>query len=181
MFCFAELSAEGWTLVIGAVFFGVMRVFSMWLDYNREIAKAARDAATAAKVEDVKTQLTRTDATTAQKLNEVARTVAEESRGVAGKVAEVKGALDATTEHHKLHEETAAQSARKLTEMESVIVETHALVNSNMAVQLKISAVALRRIADLTKHAGDIAAADMAETLLKRHEEKQASVDAEKK
>jgi hypothetical protein len=54
----------------------------------------------------------------------------------------------------------------------------HTLVNSNMGAQLKIAAVALRRLADNTTHPDDVAAAVLAEKLLHEHEIKQASVDA---
>ncbi len=54
----------------------------------------------------------------------------------------------------------------------------HTLVNSNMGTQLKIAAVAIRRVATMTNHADDMAAADLAEKLLAEHMHKQAVVDA---
>ncbi len=56
----------------------------------------------------------------------------------------------------------------------------HTLVNSNMGAQLKVSAVALRRVAEYSSHPDDVAAADMAERQLRDHEAKQATVDASK-
>jgi hypothetical protein len=47
---------------------------------------------------------------------------------------------------------------------------THVLVNSNMAAQLKLTAIALRRVALLTKEPEDLAAAKQADTLLREHE-----------
>ncbi len=56
----------------------------------------------------------------------------------------------------------------------------HTLVNSNMAAQLRISAVALRRLSDLTGHPDDVAAAQLAESLFREHEAKQNVVDSKK-
>jgi len=57
------------------------------------------------------------------------------------------------------------------------IEDIHTLVNSNMGVQLRISAGALRRIADLTKDPADVRIADEAERLAMDHESKQHTVD----
>jgi len=85
----------------------------------------------------------------------------------ATKVEEVKQELSAST--------TATNG--KLDEIQKVGEENHVLLNSNMGAQLKISSVALHRIADLTKHPDDIAAAELAESLLSEHVRKQAIVD----
>ncbi len=57
------------------------------------------------------------------------------------------------------------------------LTSIHTLVNANMGAQLTISAVALRRVADLTKHPDDVMAAETAEGLLAEHMRKQAAVD----
>lgn len=57
------------------------------------------------------------------------------------------------------------------------LADIHTLVNSNMGVQLKISAIALRKVAGFTKDADDEAAASLAERALAEHEGKQALVD----
>jgi hypothetical protein len=54
----------------------------------------------------------------------------------------------------------------------------HTLVNSQYGSALKISAVALRRVADTSKSVADIAAAVEAERLLTEHVNKQAIVDS---
>jgi len=54
----------------------------------------------------------------------------------------------------------------------------HTLVNSNMGAQLRISAVALRNLANETKNADDAGRATEAERLLEDHISKQAVVDA---
>lgn len=53
----------------------------------------------------------------------------------------------------------------------------HVLVNSNMQAQLKISAIALRRIALLTSDKEDKIASQLADKLLREHEKKQTEVD----
>lgn len=68
-------------------------------------------------------------------------------------------------------------TSEKLDGIAKVGHETHVLVNSSMLAQLKISAIALRRIAVLTKEADDEAAAALAEKLLKEHEGKQKTID----
>lgn len=70
----------------------------------------------------------------------------------------------------------ANRSAAKLDAIAETGDKTHILVNSNMGVQLKIAAVALRRLAS-SGNPEDVAAAELAEKLLREHESKQASVD----
>lgn len=53
----------------------------------------------------------------------------------------------------------------------------HTLVNSQHSGQLRITALALRRVADLTGHKDDIAAAELAETLLAEHKEQEKKVE----
>jgi hypothetical protein len=81
------------------------------------------------------------------------------------RVAEVAARAEATTQ-------------TKLAEIARVGVDTHTLVNSNMGVQLKLNAALSRRIADYTRNADDIAAADLAQLLYDEHLKKQAVVDA---
>jgi len=71
--------------------------------------------------------------------------------------------------------EVASQKADSLAEKTEMV---HKLVNSGYAVQLKISAVALRRLADITNDAEDISAAELAEKAVQEHEQKQSVVDA---
>ena len=54
---------------------------------------------------------------------------------------------------------------------------THILVNSNMGIALRASAVALRRVADLTGKSEDGVLAKTAERMLSEHESRQAVVD----
>jgi len=71
--------------------------------------------------------------------------------------------------------EVASQKADSLAEKTEMV---HKLVNSGYAVQLKVSSVALRRLADITNDAEDISAAELAEKAVQEHEQKQSVVDA---
>ena len=61
--------------------------------------------------------------------------------------------------------------------LERVTNDTHTLVNSNMGVQLKITALTSARVAQLTGHPDDIAAAEIAKFAYDEHVKKQAMVD----
>lgn len=97
--------------------------------------------------------------------------VAQKAEIAAIKVDDVKASLRDNTD----------TTNRKLDRMEKVGVATHTLVNSNMGAQLKISAVALRRVANLMRgqpgHEDDESAAVLAEKNLSDHVNKQAIVD----
>jgi len=75
-------------------------------------------------------------------------------------------------------ETATATSDAKLDSLGKVATATHALVNNNMAVQLRLNAALARRLAELTRDLSDIRAADLADQLLAEHEAKQAVVDA---
>jgi hypothetical protein len=88
---------------------------------------------------------------------------------------------EAAVEVVKVKETLAASTVaadEKMNSLAKVADATHTLVNSSMSAQLKISAVALRRIAELTKNPEDDAAAKLAEKLDKEHTIKQSVVDA---
>lgn len=99
---------------------------------------------------------------------------ASEAKGRDEVTAQKAEEVKATLEVH-----TAVTDAR-LSELKSVAHETHTLVNSNMGVQLKLNAAVTRRLAGLTGHADDLAAADLAEQMYQEHLKKQAQVDAAK-
>jgi len=103
------------------------------------------------------------------------RDVADKAVVAVGKVEEVKQTLNETTK----------VSDRKMNELSRVAIESqktgeaiHVLVNSSMSAQLKISMIALRRIAEMTSNQDDKAAASLAEKLFHEHEGKQAQVDS---
>ena len=88
----------------------------------------------------------------------------------------------------KKTEEAAAKVAVKVEEVKEVLAKAteesseklgaiHTLVNSNRGETLTIASVALDRVAELTKHPKDIAAADVARKLLREHQAQQALVD----
>ena len=76
-------------------------------------------------------------------------------------------------------EDTTATSAAELAEVKQIATDTHTLVNSASLVNLRLYAVAARRIATLTNDPADITAAEAAEKQAKEHQEKQDTVDRE--
>jgi hypothetical protein len=98
----------------------------------------------------------------------------QRDKQTAAKVLDVKKDLQVVNENqdHKLEDlATVAIATQKQGEA------IHTLVNSNMGVQLRIASVALDRVAELTNHPEDIAAASLAKKQLQEHEAKQATVD----
>ncbi len=53
-----------------------------------------------------------------------------------------------------------------------IAAQTHTLVNSNMAVQLRLHATTARRLANLTNDVVDMETAHLAESLAKEHDGK---------
>jgi len=76
-------------------------------------------------------------------------------------------------------EHSTTATDKKLDALAIVAEATHTLVNSNMAVQLKLTAELSRWKADQTNDPEHILAAEHAERLLKEHEHKQALVDSQ--
>ncbi len=73
------------------------------------------------------------------------------------------------------------QTSNKLDGLAQVARDTHTLVNSNMAVQLKLNAVMSRRLANMPNATDDDKrAAELSEKLFHEHEVKQATVDKAK-
>ena len=93
--------------------------------------------------------------------------VAQKQEQAAAAVVEVKRALEASDQN----------VTTTLASIAEVADQTHALVNSNMGAQLKVSAVALRRVAHLTSDLEDVAAAELAERALEEHVAKQSRAD----
>jgi hypothetical protein len=104
----------------------------------------------------------------ASEAEQVKKTVLESTDNAASKADEVKQTLQESTKN----------TNDKLKKIADVGVATHTLVNSNMAVQLKLHADTSRRLAILTHDETDMKAADLAEKLVREHEEKQRTVDA---
>lgn len=77
----------------------------------------------------------------------------------------------------KTLEKTTASANKKLDAISKTGEAVHVLVNSSMSAQLKISMIALRRVAELTSNHDDVAAAELAEKLFREHEVKQNVLD----
>lgn len=91
-----------------------------------------------------------------------------------------KTAKDAAVKVEKVKENlelTNAATDAKLTDIVETGDKVHILVNNNMAIQLKVSALALRRVAELTKDPMDIDAAEVAEKAYRDHQVRQGVVD----
>lgn len=112
---------------------------------------------------------------------------ASDAAEVAAKAAD-RAATAAATKVEEVKEalaETTAETAETLADIARVGHDTHTLVNSNMAVQLRLNKVMAVRLAGLSKgtadEADDAAAAKLATAALEEHEAKQRVVDSETK
>lgn len=113
-------------------------------------------------------------------VEEKANVDVEQARVNAEKLEAVKVALEkAQTESAKKAEELSIEVKASRDTVDKV----HVLVNSSMSVQLKVSAVALRRVASYSRASGDANADDddraaaLAESAYHDHEAKQQIVD----
>jgi hypothetical protein len=86
-------------------------------------------------------------------------------------------AAGAAREVRRTLQDNTAATDGKLAGLATVAAATHALVNNNMAVQLRLNAVLARRLAELTGDPEDARAADLAERLAAEHAAKQDGVD----
>jgi hypothetical protein len=114
-----------------------------------------------------------------------ARNAAKDATGAAHNAATLVAEVAVKTEEvrHVLAE-TEQKTSAKLDDIATVTnsaaAETskvHILVNSNMGIQLKLTAAALRQLADYTKDPKHRAQAEEAERLSAEHESKQLKVD----
>jgi hypothetical protein len=103
------------------------------------------------------------------------RLAAKEVREVKAAAVEVKDTLKETT---KAQTEGMKSLTQIATDTQKTGALTHDLVNSASLVQLRLYAVAARRIADLTKEPADLEAAATAEKLHHEHEIKQQQATA---
>jgi hypothetical protein len=151
-------------LVWQALIAGLAACFIAWMQQRTKVAveQAAKVAVASADTAAVKVE------ELATKQDEVARVTAQQLDDAAAKVKEVKAALA----------DSDTATANQLHDIAKTGEATHILVNSNMAAQLKISMIALKRLAELTNHPDDMAAAELAAKNYHEHEIKQAKVDA---
>lgn len=82
-----------------------------------------------------------------------------------------------TAKLNKKTEKAALVTEVKLDAIAKVADATHKLTNSNMGIQLRLTAGMARRVADLTGKPKDIQAADEADLLSKEHQTQQDKVD----
>jgi hypothetical protein len=151
------LTEEGWEKVFLALIAASVVLIPIWFTKreNKETRRLAADDAA----------LAREDARMARSAEILAATKIKE---VAAAAVEVKETLAATNQSFGTKLESIAKTAD----------DTHTLVNANMGAALNVNRISTRRLADITKDAADIEAADKAEELYLAHERKQATVDA---
>lgn len=102
-----------------------------------------------------------------KKQDEKLDVVAGKADVAAEKVEEVKVAL-------------VEKDAKVVEQLDGIVKmgeSNHVLLNSNMGAALRVSAVALRTVADIRKQPADIAAAETAENALREHEARQLVAD----
>lgn len=78
-----------------------------------------------------------------------------------------------------MQQRNARQAAKTTAELAVVAKSTYKLVNSKMQAQLRLTARALRRVAEMTGETKDDAAATFAEKLSLDHDATQAEIDAQ--
>jgi Xaa-Pro aminopeptidase len=92
-------------------------------------------------------------------------------------IARASKAADKAAVQAEEVKETLADSLTKTTDTLRQIKTTgeitHQLVNGSLTAQMKLTAVALRRVADVTKDPDDVTAADLAEKAMAEHIAKQ--------
>ncbi len=103
----------------------------------------------------------------AKKVEEATVAVQHKVEEVAVKAEEVKASLKQTT----------ADKNARLDAIEKTGLATHTLVNNNMGLQLKLTEIATKELADVTGKPEHIRAAAEASRLYKDHMTKQAVVD----
>lgn len=159
----AEISAEGYCMILVALFVGIMQVANLIVGYLRERAKIARENQIADKVAEVAAETAKVKLAA----EAAARLVAE----VAVKTAIVAKKQDLAVEAVHEVKDTLLNTVNSQDEKLAGIAQTaHKLVNSALSVQLRANVVSLRRIAELTKHPDDVEAVVNAEALYREHE-----------
>lgn len=114
----------------------------------------------------------------------VAAKVAADVEQVAARAAET--VVEVAKRSQDILDAVAATTAVKLAALDKVSLvarqtgaEVHMMVNDSWSVQLKISMLALHRVAMLTEHPDDIAAAELAAIAYHDHESKQIKTAAQ--
>jgi len=115
------------------------------------------------------------------RLNKLTEQAAVASKAAAGKVEEVgRKAEVAAGKVEEVKKTLVAETARQSEKLDGIAEvgrAVHTLVNSSMSNQLKVSMIALRRVAHMTRDPEDMAAAELAEQAYHDQEEKQRIVD----
>lgn len=165
----AEMSAEGWAIIIGAIFFGITKIVSMMLEYytNRAIAD---------KVEAVRKRQIQINKRTTNREKIIARKVQQVKKAT----IIVKTNLETANEEHKKHENVSLTMSNKLEDISKVTNTIHDLANSKMGLILLSNAKLARRLSDISKDSSDkqlaeqdLKLAESSEALYVEHQAKQ--------
>ncbi len=167
----------GWPATLAAIAGSISLIMTVILQVmaraeTKHVAAVAREeAASAQRFRDATALVTRQDA---ERMQRSADAAAMAVRQVKATLAEQN-----IVTSEKLAENTAltASTAASLDSATRVIDATHALVNSNAGIQLQLTAVVSRRLANLTKDPEDIKAAELAEKLFREHNTRQVTAD----
>ncbi len=165
----AELTAEGWVLVIGAVFLGFAKIASMILDYHREKLKRIRDEVVADRV-----------ALVAEHQEWARRTLDAATRETAQKLEDVRvAAVEAAAQVAEELARTTRATDRKLEGIAATGDAVHTLVNDRYGIALR---TILSQAEALAKGGGEEAerAAVAARAALAEHDQKQRVVDSQR-
>jgi hypothetical protein len=151
--------------LIGTALTGVMAIFLAKVSANTKSTVVSTEATRVAAVE----------------AKEAVAVVAEKAATVAEKAEKAAESVETVRTDLRKQEVVTAQRLDAIAQVgiESAKVgrSSHVLLNANMGVQLKIAAVALRRVADITKDRADIQNAELAEHAYAEHMKQQAVVD----
>lgn len=107
-------------------------------------------------------------------MKDAVKTAGQDAQVAASNAAHAASEVKAT-----LADSTASANVQ-MADLAKVAKDTHTLVNSNMAVQLKLNAAMAKRLSLITKTPEDAQAAQYAELMYQEHVKKQAIVDGEK-
>jgi ribonuclease HII len=102
-------------------------------------------------------------------------------KGKASDLANRQNAREAATRVEEVKADLHASNAEKNAKLDNIAQlseKTHALVNSAMGAQLRLTAETARALADVDPASVNVTAANLAERLYREHQVKQAAADA---
>ncbi len=166
--------------IVSLILSAVTTCFLAYMAYatKKLNAKADEAAVSTAIVADKAQAVAVKVAEASAKADLVASVLAKNSAATAERLAEASVARQKVADDLSKHTDATSEKLNKL----AVVAElTHGLVNNAMTVQMQVAAVALRKVADMTKHPDDQTAADLQDKALNEHLSRQKPADPEPK